>query len=43
VFFTSDAWGTKLKYTKLEDDHFELTSAGPDREFGTSDDITATF
>jgi hypothetical protein len=43
LFFTSDPWGTKLKYTKLEDDHFELTSAGPDREFGTSDDITETF
>jgi hypothetical protein len=43
MFHTTDPWGTKFKYTKLGDDHFELTSAGPDREFGTSDDITESF
>jgi Type II secretion system (T2SS), protein G len=43
LFFTTDPWGTKFKYTKLGDEHFELTSAGPDGEFGTSDDITETF
>ena len=43
LFFVTDPWGTKFKYTKLGDDHFELTSAGPDGEFGTSDDITETF
>jgi hypothetical protein len=34
MFFTTDPWGNKFKYTKLGDDHFELTSAGPDGEFG---------
>jgi hypothetical protein len=43
MFFVSDPWGAKFKYTKHGDDHFELTSAGPDGEFGTSDDITETF
>jgi hypothetical protein len=43
LFFTADPWGTKFKYTKLGDDHFELTSAGPDGKFGTSDDITESF
>jgi hypothetical protein len=43
LFFTTDPWGTKFKYAKLGDDHFELTSAGPDGKFGTSDDITESF
>ena len=43
LFHTTDPWGTKFKYTKLADDRFELTSAGPDREFGTSDDIKESF
>jgi Type II secretion system (T2SS), protein G len=43
LFFVTDPWGTKFKYTKRSDDHFELTSAGPDRQFGTADDVTETF
>jgi Type II secretion system (T2SS), protein G len=43
LFFTADPWGTKFKYTKLDDDHFELVSAGPDGQFGTADDITESF
>ena len=43
MFMTTDPWGTQFKYTPLGDDHFELTSAGPDGKFGTSDDITEKF
>jgi Type II secretion system (T2SS), protein G len=43
MFMTADPWGTQFKYTQLGDDHFELTSAGPDAKFGTSDDITEKF
>ncbi len=43
MFMTADPWGTQFKYTQLGDDHFELTSAGPDGKFGTSDDITEKF
>jgi len=34
-----DAWGTEIKYEKLSDVEFRLTSAGSDRTFGTDDDI----
>jgi len=34
-----DAWGTEIKYKKLSDIEFRLTSAGSDRTFGTDDDI----
>jgi Type II secretion system (T2SS), protein G len=43
MFFTADPWGKQFKYTPLGDGHFELTSAGPDREFGTPDDVTEKF
>ena len=35
----SDAWGRPLRYEKLSDSGFRLTSAGPDGTFGTKDDI----
>lgn len=37
-----DPWGTALdyKYDKSSDNFPELTSAGPDKKFGTADDIT---
>ena len=38
-FVPDDEWGTNIIYRKHESD-FELTSAGPDKEFGTDDDIT---
>jgi type II secretory pathway pseudopilin PulG len=35
-----DPWGTALDYRYVSGDNFpELISAGPDRKFGTSDDI----
>jgi general secretion pathway protein G len=37
----SDPWGRPLQYRYVPGDNFpELISAGPDREFGTPDDIT---
>jgi type II secretory pathway pseudopilin PulG len=37
-----DPWGTVLDYRSGPDDDFpELISAGPDREFGTEDDINS--
>jgi hypothetical protein len=35
----SDAWGRPIRYEKLSDSDFRLTSAGPDGRFGTKDDI----
>jgi type II secretion system protein G len=37
----SDPWGMQLQYRYAPGDNFpELISAGPDRKFGTADDIT---
>jgi general secretion pathway protein G len=36
----ADAWGTALQYN-LKEDSYVVTSAGPDRNFGTEDDITS--
>jgi len=37
----NDPWGTTLDYRYVAGDNFpELVSAGPDRKFGTPDDIT---
>ena len=38
--FQEDAWGTPLQYS-VAGKNFELRSAGPDRQFGTGDDIVA--
>ena len=35
----NDAWGNRIQYEK-RDKRFVLTSAGPDEEMGTEDDIT---
>jgi hypothetical protein len=35
----ADAWGRRIRYEKLSDTAFRLTSAGPDGVFGTGDDI----
>jgi hypothetical protein len=37
----TDSWGTPFRYTPGTTD-FELRSAGPDRVFGTRDDLVAT-
>jgi len=34
-----DGWGSAIKYEKLTDSTFRLTSAGKDKSLGTSDDI----
>lgn len=38
-----DAWGRTIRYEKLADDSFRLTSAGPDGAFGTADDISRDY
>ena len=38
-----DAWGRTLKYERLSDSGFRLTSAGPDGAFGSADDIFKEF
>jgi hypothetical protein len=40
---TKDAWGTIIEYKKLSGDSFRLISAGPDRAFGTEDDISKDY
>jgi len=37
-----DAWGTPLQYKRLSDKTYEIHSAGPDGQFGTTDDIAVT-
>jgi len=36
---TQDAWGREIRYERLSDSSFRLTSAGADGQFGTGDDI----
>lgn len=38
--YLNDAWGTPFQYDKGAEYGFRVRSAGPDREFGTKDDIT---
>lgn len=38
-----DAWGNKIKYERLSDENFRLTSAGHDGAFGTKDDIVSEY
>jgi hypothetical protein len=38
-----DAWGREIRYEKLSDSSFRLTSAGADGEFGTDDDILKEY
>lgn len=38
-----DAWGRRIKYERLSDSNFRLTSAGPDGTFGTADDIIKDY
>lgn len=39
----ADAWGRRIRYERLSDASFRLTSAGPDGAFGTGDDIVKDF
>ncbi len=39
----TDNWGTAIKYEKQSNEDFRLISAGPDRKFGTDDDITKDY
>lgn len=38
-----DAWGRQIRYEKLSDSSFRLTSAGPDGKYGTGDDIVKEY
>jgi len=38
-----DAWGKAVKYERLSDSSFRLTSAGPDGVFDTADDIVKDY
>ncbi|MFZ9745390.1 MAG: hypothetical protein ACO3G4_02025 [Opitutaceae bacterium] len=37
-----DRWGTPYRFHQLSGERMEITSAGPDRRFGTDDDTTLT-
>ena len=39
----SDGWGRPLKYERLSDSNYRLTSAGKDGAFGTADDIFVEY
>jgi hypothetical protein len=39
----SDVWGRKIRYERLSDSAFRLSSAGPDGAFDTADDIVKDF
>lgn len=39
----TDPWGHRVRYERLSEDSFRLTSAGPDGAFGTADDIIKDF
>jgi hypothetical protein len=39
----TDAWGKSIKYERLSDSSFKLTSAGKDGVFGTADDIVLEY
>lgn len=38
-----DAWGREIRYEKLSDSSFRLTSSGPDGSFDTDDDIEQEY
>lgn len=38
-----DAWGTTIKYERLTENNFRLTSAGRDMTFETEDDIVVDY
>jgi hypothetical protein len=39
----ADVWGKAIKYERLSENSFRLTSAGPDRTFDTADDIVKDY
>lgn len=39
VYMDTDSWGNKIKYERISESNFKLTSAGKDKTFGTEDDI----
>jgi len=40
---SQDVWGTSIRYERISDDKFRLISAGPDKTFTTTDDISLDF
>ena len=39
VYVDTDSWGNKLRYERISDSRYRLTSAGKDKTFHTDDDI----
>ena len=37
----TDAWGVEFQYALTSETTYKITSAGPDQQFGTEDDITS--
>ncbi len=38
-----DGWGTRLRYHCQAPEIVEISSAGPDREFGSRDDVVLAY
>jgi len=38
-----DAWGREIRYERISDLNYRMTSAGQDGSFGTEDDIVKEF
>jgi hypothetical protein len=39
VYIDTDSWGNKIRYERISDSSYRLTSAGKDKTFDTDDDI----
>lgn len=39
IYVDTDSWGNKIKYERISDSNYRLTSAGKDKAFQTDDDI----
>ena len=39
IYVDTDSWGNKIKYERISDSSYRLTSAGKDKTFQTDDDI----
>jgi hypothetical protein len=39
IYVDTDSWGNKIKYERISDASYRLTSAGKDKIFDTDDDI----
>ncbi len=39
IYIDTDSWGNKIRYERISDSNYRLTSAGKDETFQTDDDI----